>query len=125
MSGRGGDDILSGGLGADRLEGGSGADLFVFGEVDAGRDLIADFNAAEGDRIDLSAIDAVAETWFEDDAFQFVGGAAFTGTAGELRVAAASAGGWEVSGDCDGDGVADFTILVVSPAPLAAGDFVL
>lgn len=124
LSGRGGDDILSGGTGADRLEGGHGADLFVFGEVDAGRDTIADFNAAAGDRIDLSAIDAVPDTTFEDDGFQFVGSAAFTGTAGELR-AAAAAGGWEVSGDVDGDGVADFTILVASPAPLAAADFVL
>jgi Ca2+-binding RTX toxin-like protein len=122
LYGRGGDDILSGGTGADRLEGGRGADLFVFGEVDAGRDAIADFDAAEGDRIDLSAIDAVAET-VDEDAFQFVGTAAFSGTAGELRLAAAN-GGWEVSGDCDGDGVADFTILVASSQPLA-GDFVL
>jgi hypothetical protein len=37
---------------------------------------------------------------------------------------AAAAGGWEVSGDCDGDGVADFSITVVSSAPLAAGDFI-
>lgn len=124
LSGRGGEDILTGGTGADRLDGGRGADLFVFGEVDAGRDVIADFKAAEGDRIDLSGIDAVSETEFEDDAFQFVGGAAFSGTAGELR-AAAAAGGWEVSGDVNGDGVGDFTILVVSPAPLAASDFVL
>lgn len=123
LSGRGGDDILSGGTGADRLEGGRGADLFVFAEVDAGRDLIADFHSAEGDRIDLSGIDAVAET-LDEDSFQFVGGAAFSGTAGELRVAAA-AGGWEVSGDCDGDGVADFSILVASPAQPLAGDFVL
>ncbi|HVQ10246.1 MAG TPA: hypothetical protein VMS43_17655 [Allosphingosinicella sp.] len=124
LAGRGGDDILSGGTGSDRLEGGRGADLFVFGEVDAGRDVIADFDATEGDRIDLSTIDAVSETMFEDDGFQFIGGAAFSGTAGELRVAAA-AGGWEVSGDCDGDGTADFSILVASPAPPLAGDFVL
>ncbi|MEA3013211.1 MAG: hypothetical protein QOD42_1756 [Sphingomonadales bacterium] len=124
LSGRGGDDILSGGTGADRLEGGRGADLFVFREVDAGRDLIADFDSGEGDRIDLSGIDAVPETPFDEDAFLFVGGAAFSGTAGELRVAAAT-GGWEVSGDCDGDSRADFTFLVASPAPLLAGDFVL
>ena len=124
LSGRGGDDFLAGGTGADRLEGGKGADLFVFAEVDAGRDTIIDFKAAEGDRIDLSGIDANLTTPFDEDAFQFVGAAAFSGTAGELRVAAAT-GGWEVSGDVDGDGAADFTILVASPAPLAAGDFVL
>jgi Ca2+-binding RTX toxin-like protein len=115
LSGRGGDDILSGGTGADRLEGGHGADLFAFGEVDAGRDVIADFNAGEGDRIDLSGFQI---------GFQFVGQAAFSGTAGELRVASAN-GGWEVSGDCDGDGVADFAILVASPVQPLAGDFVL
>jgi len=124
LSGRGGDDILAGGAGADRLEGGRGADLFVFAEADAGRDLIADFNAAQGDRIDLSGIDADPGTWWADDPFTYVGGAAFSGAAGELRVAAAD-GGWEVTGDIDGDGVADFAILVASPAPLAAGDFVL
>jgi len=124
LSGRGGDDILAGGAGADRLEGGSGADLFVFAEADAGRDVIADFDAAEGDRIDLSGIDADPVTWWADDAFTWVGAAAFSGAAGELRVAAAD-GGWEVSGDIDGDRVADFAILVASPAPLTAGDFVL
>lgn len=124
LSGRGGDDILSGGPGTDRLEGGSGADLFVFQELEAARDTIVDFDAGAGDRIDVSAIDADAETWWVDDSFRFVGNAAFSGTAGELRVAAA-AGAWEVSGDVDGDGLADFAFLVVAAAAPAAQDFVL
>jgi Ca2+-binding RTX toxin-like protein len=118
LYGRGGADRLWGGQGADRLEGGAGADLFLFGAGDfdgaGGSDLIADFDGAGGDRIDLSAAGA----------FTFIGDAAFSGTAGELRVAA-SGHAWEVSGDRDGDGVGDFSILVVSPAPLVAGDFVL
>jgi Ca2+-binding RTX toxin-like protein len=130
LFGRGGNDRLSGGSGDDRLEGGSGADLFVVGEADGdagtdiGSDLIADFDRAEGDLIDLSAIDADRGTSYEDDAFVFVGEAAFSGVAGELRIAAYG-GGWQVTGDWDGDAVADFSILVASPAPLLAGDFVL
>jgi Ca2+-binding RTX toxin-like protein len=124
LFGRGGDDILSGGTGTDRLEGGSGADTFVFAELDAGRDVIVDFNAAAGDRIDLSGIDSDSASWWADDPFTFVGGAAFSGNAGELRVAAAD-GGWEVSGDVDGDGLADFSILVGSAVAPAMQDFVL
>ena len=48
-----GRDILKGGLGADVLSGGAGADRFVFGPVAEGAE-ITDFNASEGDRIDIS-----------------------------------------------------------------------
>lgn len=63
-----GDDRLVGGLGGDNLSGGTGADDFVFSSMSdsirtssgpaytAGRDLVTDFNAAEGDLIDLSAL---------------------------------------------------------------------
>ncbi|MDX5631057.1 MULTISPECIES: tandem-95 repeat protein, partial [unclassified Brenneria] len=49
-----GDDILIGGPGNDILTGGSGADLFKWQAGDVGHDVIKDFNAGEGDRIDLS-----------------------------------------------------------------------
>ncbi|MBP2314226.1 Ca2+-binding RTX toxin-like protein [Azospirillum soli] len=53
-----GDDLLFGDLGNDTLTGGGGADVFVFGQRFAGglgdgHDVITDFNAAEGDRIQL------------------------------------------------------------------------
>lgn len=55
LGGGAGDDILSGGPGADTLTGAAGADCFVFGTIDTGRDLIADFNPTV-DCIDLSAL---------------------------------------------------------------------
>ena len=49
-----GDDILMGGTGDDTLTGGTGADQFVWKAGHTGNDVITDFNAAQGDRIDLS-----------------------------------------------------------------------
>ncbi|RON83260.1 LapA family giant adhesin [Pseudomonas fluorescens] len=48
-----GNDTLIGGKGNDTLIGGSGADTFVWKAGDTGNDVIKDFNASEGDRIDL------------------------------------------------------------------------
>ena len=48
-----GDDTLIGGQGNDILIGGSGADTFVWKAGDLGNDVIKDFKASEGDRIDL------------------------------------------------------------------------
>ncbi|WP_440977428.1 retention module-containing protein [Pseudomonas fluorescens] len=48
-----GNDTLIGGPGNDILIGGSGADTFVWKAGDIGNDVIKDFKASEGDRIDL------------------------------------------------------------------------
>jgi uncharacterized protein YegL len=48
-----GNDTLIGGQGNDILIGGSGADTFVWKAGDTGNDVIKDFKAADGDRIDL------------------------------------------------------------------------
>ncbi len=66
LNGGTGNDILIGGLGRDVLTGGPGADVFRFLSTDdlpaphgrVGPETITDFSQAEGDRIDLSAIDA-------------------------------------------------------------------
>src|SRR5690606_7820656 len=64
LNGGDGDDTLIGGKGADEQTGGAGADTFRFLKADdskpnpAQRDTILDFDGAEGDIIDLSAIDA-------------------------------------------------------------------
>ncbi|AWC21143.1 Poly(beta-D-mannuronate) C5 epimerase 2 [Aminobacter sp. MSH1] len=51
----GGNDVLIGGKGLNTLTGGDGADLFVIEHLDA-PDLITDYDASEGDKIDLSAL---------------------------------------------------------------------
>jgi Ca2+-binding RTX toxin-like protein len=138
LSGLAGDDRLSGGDGNDTLIGGAGRDILIggadadtfryLGASDSGatgatRDNIADFVAGT-DKIDLAAIDANSVGGTADDAFSFVGAAAFSHTAGELRATAAGANTL-VSGDLDGDAVADFQILLTGAHTLSAGDFLL
>ncbi|MEH2026539.1 calcium-binding protein [Nostoc sp.] len=54
LSGKSGNDILTGGNGNDTLTGGVGADKFVFTNILEGVDIIKDFNAVEGDKIQVS-----------------------------------------------------------------------
>ena len=56
LKGGAGADTLIGGKGDDALFGGTGSDVFRFREGEAGYDIIKDFNASEGDRIDLSTL---------------------------------------------------------------------
>ncbi|HUH87715.1 MAG TPA: calcium-binding protein, partial [Pusillimonas sp.] len=62
LFGQGGNDLLVGGQGDDILYGGSGADTFRWDAGDEGRagapavDRVMDFNAAEGDTLDLSSL---------------------------------------------------------------------
>jgi Ca2+-binding RTX toxin-like protein len=125
IKGGAGNDLIYGGLGQDDLTGGSGADTFRYqgaGESTVGApDRILDF--ASGDVIDLGRIDAV--TGGNDDAFHIVG--AFDGQAGELVLTEGANNVWTVSGDVDGNGQADFQILVtVSDGHLlGTSDFVL
>jgi Ca2+-binding RTX toxin-like protein len=129
--GRGGADRITGGLGADVLRGGAGNDVFAYDSIAhssaVSSDRIMDF--ATGDVIALSTIDANGGT-ADDDAFVFIGSAAFTmGTAGQLRAYedSAQAGHWFVEADVNGDGEADLVIEVFTTdlQPLDAADFVL
>lgn len=54
LSGGSGNDALAGGLGTDTLTGGFGADKFIFTNVLEGVDIIKDFKAVEGDKIQIS-----------------------------------------------------------------------
>ncbi len=129
LTGNAGADRLIGEGGADRLIGGSGADTFTFralsdsGVASSSRDLIYDFNHAQGDRIDLHLIDANTGV-AGNQAFDFIGSAAFSGHAGELRAVYAN-GRTTVSGDVDGNGTSDFAISLRGHISLTAGDFIL
>lgn len=128
LFGNRGDDVLIGGVGQDLTVGNAGADRFVFADGDvsttrAAADLIGDFRHAEGDRIDLSGLDADA-TVAGDQAFAFVGGAAFSGTAGELRFEVIH-GETVLMGDVDGDTIADSYIRVDTNQPLVSADIVV
>lgn len=130
ISGLGGDDTLSGGDGDDRLLGGDGADILAGGRgadtlsggegddtfryADAAEfagDVITDFSG--GDRIDFSAATAL----------RFIGDAAFSGAAGEMRQSGAA-----LLIDADGDGQADITASLPDAGMLtetAAGSRIL
>jgi Ca2+-binding RTX toxin-like protein len=98
------------------LAGGAGADVFRFTSAAAADgDVILDFNAAQGDVIDLSPIDANGARP-GNAAFAFLGAGAFTGVAGQLRFA-----GGQLLGDLDGDRAADFAITLVGVVTLDAG----
>lgn len=129
LNGGAGNDILLGGAGRDKLTGASGADKFVFaggdfgGATKASADVITDFKHAQGDRIDLSAVDANSLV-AGDQAFTFIGKATFGGHAGELRYSVVG-GSAVVLGDTNGDAHADFAILLTKVTALVAGDFLL
>jgi serralysin len=117
LEGRGGDDVLNGFAGADTLVGGAGNDTFQFSTLNDLGNTITDFTA--GDKIDVSRFDTDA-AMTGDQAFTFIGNAAFSNTAGQLRYA-----NGVVQGDVNGDGIADFSVIMANNAALSASDFIL
>lgn len=122
-----GADLLFGGLGGDRMIGNGGNDVFRYDlaaeSTPTGRDTIRDF--ALGDLIDLSRIDSDTLTP-GDQAFSFIGAAAFSNKAGELRLSQGGLG-WLVQGDTDGNGIADFevSLIVIDAHTITGADFLL
>ena len=115
LVGGAGNDKITGGTGRDVMTGGLGADDFIFAsaaEIGNGgtRDIISDFQTGFDD-IDLRALKTDGT---------YIGAAAFSGTAGEVRYLQETG---IVSGDLDGDGVADWSLNIANRAALTAADF--
>jgi Ca2+-binding RTX toxin-like protein len=128
LDGGEGRDILTGGLNRDFLTGGYGLDLFDFnavnetGRTTSTRDQILDFRRGQDD-IDLRTIDANADR-SGNNAFRFIGTAAFSDRAGELRIRDLG-NDVIIQGDVDGNGTRDFEILVRNVGILSGNDFLL
>ncbi|MCH8617149.1 calcium-binding protein [Sphingomonas sp. SM33] len=129
LSGGAGNDKLLGSKGTDQLWGGTGADDFAFGSADFGgltestADRIHDFSQAEGDHINLTQVDANSLLTGRQG-FSFIGSDAFHNVAGELRYEE-SGGNTFVYGDTNGDGIADFMVMLDGGHTLTGGDFLL
>ncbi|CAH0134282.1 M10 family metallopeptidase [Pseudomonas brassicacearum] len=122
LDGGAGNDTLIGGLGSDSLTGGTGSDLFIFntpGELGTGfnRDSISDFSSLQGDKLDLSKLDANLLTALADS-FSFIDSNAFT-AAGQLRFV-----DQVLYGNVNGDLGADFEIQLVGVNTLTANDLI-
>ncbi|SFW29921.1 M10 family metallopeptidase [Pseudomonas sp. NFACC04-2] len=123
LDGGTGNDTLIGGLGSDSLTGGGGSDRFVFntlGELGTGfnRDSISDFSSLQGDKLDLSKLDANLLTTFADT-FSFIDSNDFT-AAGQLRFVDQM-----LYGNVNGDLGADFEIQLTGVNTLNANDLIV
>lgn len=130
INGDGGNDKIMGLGGADMLTGGAGNDQFrYYSAADSGlganADRITDFVIA-GDRINFALIDADAVT-AGDQAFAFIGTAAFAANGvGQVRYTNSEAD-LVVQADVNGDGIADMEIILqgLNGQMLTGADFIL
>jgi Ca2+-binding RTX toxin-like protein len=131
IAGGAGNDLLDGDHGTDELLGGAGADTFVFVQFNytlvGYGDTIDDFEQGS-DRIDLSHMDAI-DNDAENQAFTFIGSAAFSGALGELRQFDDGAGHTIIEGNLRSftseTTVADFQIVLKGAYTLQSSDFTL
>ncbi|MEH2015780.1 M10 family metallopeptidase C-terminal domain-containing protein [Nostoc sp.] len=127
LSGLDGNDTLNGGNGTDSLTGGLGNDVFVFNSLSdsqpgLARDVITDFagnGIFAGDQIDLSAIDANNFIFDGNQAFTFIGSAAFSG------IAQVPYSGGILQANTDFDVFAELEIQLVEAPALVASDIIV
>ncbi|TAN47255.1 MAG: hypothetical protein EPN21_18120 [Methylococcaceae bacterium] len=125
LNGAVGRDTLFGGVGTDKLTGGDGADVFDFNSIaESGisnaRDMITDFSAVQGDKIDLSGMDANTAS-SGNQSFTMISGSVFS-AAGQLRY---DAGLHVLYGNVDADVAPEFSIQLSGVAGTNAASFVL
>ncbi len=131
LTGNGAVNSLTGNAGADILSGAAGADRFIFlsindsGLSSASRDTITDFNAAAGDKIDLSAIDANTGAGGNNAFASLRQGAGFSGSFANSASLYFDQTARICYGNNDADAQADFSILLSGVIGVTAGCFVL
>lgn len=129
LNGGDGADLLRGDTQRDELWGGAGPDTFIFknghfgGASPAACDVIHDFSALQGDKIRLDAVDANSNIDL-NQAFAFIGTAAFGHVAGQLRYEQIN-GNTFIQGDVNGDAIADFWLRLDGLVTLSSNDFFL
>jgi Ca2+-binding RTX toxin-like protein len=121
LKGGKGDDDIEGGGGRDVLTGGKGRDTFVFNSHKS-VERITDFEH-DKDTIDLSGMDANVRR-HGNNKFKFIGDDDFTGKRGQLHFEH-DGGDTIVTADRNGDGSADFKVILDGHHHLTAGDFIL
>jgi Ca2+-binding RTX toxin-like protein len=131
LTGNAGKNALNGGAGNDTLTGGLGADRFDFnalnemGLTSSTRDTITDFKTSEGDKIDLSTLDANTTLYGNQTFSAPVVGGTFSGAfanAGDLYFDNVA---HILYGNTDGDAAAEFAIVLTGVSSLSSTDFVL
>jgi fimbrial isopeptide formation D2 family protein/uncharacterized repeat protein (TIGR01451 family) len=127
IAGGGGNDTILGGAGQDSMSGGTGADRFVWSALTdsaaATPDRVTDFAWAQGDLLDLSAIDANLGL-AGDQAFTLVAGGVFTGGGqGSIRQSQ-SGGDTRIEIDQGNGGAAEAVIILTGLHTLVNTDFV-
>jgi Ca2+-binding RTX toxin-like protein len=133
--GNAGTNVIVGGAGFDTMVGGGGADVYVWGSITemgstlgANSDTLgSEFNAAIGDLIVLSLIDADGNANNGDTAFTFIGDASnqLFSAAGQLSWFNEPGSDTYILLNTDGDVAADGVIRVLGVHEVDAGWFVL
>jgi Ca2+-binding RTX toxin-like protein len=129
LVGDAGNDTLIGAVGSDILNGGTGNDRFDFDLVShspagpALRDSIVGGFSHGFDLIDLATIDANTLIG-GNQAFSFIGSAAFSGQAGQIRYTNYS-GNVIIDADVNGDSAADMQVLVTGTHWMTGTDFIV
>ncbi len=131
LKGGAGNDLLIGGLGKDTLSGGLGADVFDFnavtetGATAASCDIVVDFSSGQGDKIDLSDIDANAGVRANNAFSELRVGNHFSGMFDNQGALYFDRSSHIVYGNNDNDPTADFSIRLAGVNSLTTEDFVL
>lgn len=126
LNGNGGNDRITGGAGADAMAGGLGADTFLYNarteSTRGAADLIVDWQ--KGDKIDLSAIDAIAAT-SSNDVFAFIGNNVLTKAGQVTHGYDAAQNRTYIDARIDGNPVNDLHIELIGKHTFVANDFIL